>query len=79
MEQPSYTLADLFAQLGLPGDEPSIRQFCATHILDDEIRLADANFWSGPQAQFLRDGWKNDSDWVMVIDQLNACLRKRKT
>jgi len=76
MDCAQKTFSDLFDQLGLPSDENSIRQFCDKHHMEDTGALPDADFWTPQQAQFLRECWHNDSDWVMLIDQLNTSLRK---
>ncbi|GAB3504826.1 DUF2789 domain-containing protein [Pseudoxanthomonas daejeonensis] len=76
MEPTVHAFSDLFAQLGLPNDAPSIRGFIATHApLADNIRLEDAPFWSASQAQLLRDERIEDADWAIVVDQLNLALR----
>lgn len=76
MEPVTHTFAELFAQLGLPSDEAAIQRFCAEHRLRQDGALPDADFWTAPQAQFLREQWHHDSDWAIVIDQLNTSLRK---
>ena len=76
MEAAVHSMPQLFAQLGLPDDEVSIRQFIKAHSpLPETIKLPDAPFWTPSQAAFLRDGWKADADWVELIDQLNLSLR----
>lgn len=74
MEQHQHAFSELFAQLGLPNSDAFIRQFCAGHSLESNVRLHDAEFWTPAQAQFLRDAWSQDADWAEVIDQLNASL-----
>ena len=37
--------------------------------------LADADFWSSGQAQFLQEAIQLDSDWSEVVDTLDALLR----
>lgn len=77
MNKPMQHFKDLFAQLGLPTDEPGMRHFVATHApLSDKLRLAEAPFWSPAQAAFLREAILQDSDWVTQVDQLNIALRK---
>lgn len=76
MSELMHTFSDLFEQLGLPSDEESIRRFCADHHLADEAPLPDAPFWTAAQAQFLREQWHADSDWIVPIDQLNSSLQK---
>lgn len=77
MDQQLHPLTELFAQLGLPGDEASIRQFLAAHApLASDIDLPDAPFWTPTQAAFLREETLGDADWVPVIDRLNLLLRQ---
>lgn len=76
MDQPIHPFTELFAQLGLPSDEQSIRQFIASHTpLGAGIALAEAPFWTPAQAAFLREEILEDADWAEVVDQLNAALR----
>ena len=76
MDQPIHPFSELFAQLGLPADEPSIRQFIATHSpLRSDIDLADAPFWTPSQATFLKEEKLEDADWAEQVDQLNLALR----
>ena len=72
----SHRFSELFAQLGLPADEASIRLFIAAHApLAPEVPLADAAFWAPSQATFLREEIVRDADWAEVVDQLSAALR----
>ena len=76
MYQPIHQFSELFAQLGLPADEPAIRQFIATHShLRSDIELADAPFWTDSQAAFLKEEKQGDADWAELVDQLNLALR----
>ena len=76
MDQPIHFFSELFAQLGLPADEASIRQFIAAHSpLRSELDLADAPFWTDSQAAFLREEKLEDADWAELVDQLNLALR----
>lgn len=75
MDNAIHTFSDLFVQLGLDSDEVSIRRFCSIHKIKGKILLPDADFWSPQQAQFLRESWHQDSDWALLIDQLNTSLR----
>ena len=76
MDQPIHQFSELFAQLGLPADEQAIRQFIATHApLRNDIDLADAPFWTGSQAAFLKEEKLEDADWAELVDQLNLALR----
>ncbi len=72
----SYTLEDLFDQLGLKEDHDSIEQFIQTHsTISEHIPLHKAEFWTASQAAFLEEAIADDSAWAMVVDQLNALLR----
>lgn len=76
MEMPHHhKLGELFAQLGLPSNPAAINEFCARYRLGRQTALPDAPFWSDAQAQFLREAWNADADWVSVIDALAARLR----
>ena len=76
MDQPIHPFSDLFAQLGLPADEQSIRQFIASHgPLSADILLADAPFWTPSQATFLKEEKLEDADWAELVDQLDLALR----
>lgn len=76
MNKSNHHFSDLFAQLGLPCDEPGIQQFIATHApLPAQVRLADAPFWVPAQATFLREALLQDSDWAELADQLSNALR----
>ena len=66
---------ELFRQLGLSSEEYQIRQFIRAHSpLPAAMRLADAPFWSPTQSNFLREALLQDSDWAVLVDQLNAAL-----
>ena len=78
MENPIHPFHQLFAQLGLPADEASIRSFIATHSpLPETVALAEAPFWTTAQADLLREEWIEDADWAIQVDQLNLALRGR--
>ena len=76
MDNTAHRFSDLFAQLGLPSDDASIEGFIRTNSpLDAEVELADAPFWSEAQTAFLREEWREDADWAVLVDQLNLALR----
>ena len=76
MDLTNHDMSELFAQLGLPNQPDEIDRFMAEHRpLAEGIRLPDASFWTPVQAQFLREEWREDADWVELIDQLNLALR----
>jgi hypothetical protein len=80
MDAPTNQFCELFAQLGLPADEPAIRRFIAAHSpLPDATRLEEAPFWSPSQARLLREQLSLDADWAVVIDQLSLALRAPPT
>ena len=66
----------LFDQLGLPSTPHQIQVFIESHsplAASTELHLAE--FWNPSQADFLCVEMTGDSDWVMIIDRLNAALR----
>ena len=73
MESQIHTLANLFAQLGLPNEPAAIDAFISTHA-----PLPDAAFWTPAQAAFLRAEIAEDADWSAVVDSLNLQLRRRR-
>ena len=74
--QPSFT--SLFEQLGLDSDPDSIEQFIRDHRpLDEGVQLYEAPFWSEQQAAMLKERLKNDDEWAIVVDQLNAALHEK--
>jgi hypothetical protein len=76
MESTFHTMEALFDQLGLPSSEAEISAFIDRHVLAPDTPLAEANFWSGAQARFLRDCLSEDADWAEVVDHLDAQLRR---
>ena len=68
----SYTLNDLFAQLGLDSSDEAIDQFIADNQLDEDTNLKDAKVWTEKQRAFLQEEWKRDAVWVEVIDEPNV-------
>jgi len=78
MESQTHTLANLFAQLGLPNEPRAMEAFIATHApLADAIPLAEAAFWTPSQAAFLKAEIAEDADWSAAVDSLNLQLRSR--
>jgi hypothetical protein len=75
MDTSTHDLPALFKQLGLPDSRADINQFLQNHRLEQGVALADADFWSHAQRQFLREGWQADADWSGAIDELAARLR----
>lgn len=76
MEPVQHSFHQLFEQLGLPADAPSIERFIATHRpLPTGVRLADAPFWNDGQRALLRQAIADDADWAVLVDQLSLSLR----
>ena len=79
MDETSNTLEHLFEQLGLAADEASIEAFIASHSpLPEDVKLADAPFWSSGQSQFLKEKLLEDGSWAIVIDELNLRLHQAR-
>lgn len=79
MEQPVHSFTQLFAQLGLPSDEGSIRHFIGRNSpLAEHLDLADAPCWTPAQAAFLREAVADDADWAEAADALSAALRQAR-
>lgn len=74
MDTSSHTMESLFMQLGLDSNEKAIAEFISTHHLTEHETLGQASFWSPAQSQFIQESWESDSDWVVIIDQLDAQL-----
>ena len=71
-----FTLNDLFKQLGLDCSDEAIALFIETHgPIDDDIAMADWSCWSPSQADFLRHAILEDSEWSVIVDDLNERMR----
>jgi Protein of unknown function (DUF2789) len=76
MDTNMHTMPTLFEQLGLPSQEEDIESFLAQHKLqNNNIHLAQADFWSPAQRDFLEESLVEDSVWAEVVDQLDVLLR----
>lgn len=76
MEQHHHDLNALFEQLGMDASPAAIQTFVRAHRpLAADIKLAEAPFWSASQSAFLREKVKEDADWAVVVDTLDAMLR----
>jgi hypothetical protein len=72
-------MGTLFAQLGLPSDEPSITQFIGAHgPLGGGVGLHEAEFWTPSQAGFLWEAMLEDAEWAEVVDRLNSNLHVQR-
>lgn len=69
-------MTHLFEQLGLDASEEAIQQFIETHQLSAETNIADADFWTDAQRQFIVEKIKSDGSWAIVVDQLNESLHE---
>ena len=69
-------MTNLFEQLGLDASEEAIQHFIETHQLSAETNIADANFWTDAQRQFIVEKMKSDGSWAIVVDQLNESLHE---
>ena len=78
MDETPNTLETLFEQLGLLSDQASIEAFIEKHTLAEDVKLADAPFWSAAQAQFLKEKLLADDNWAIVIDELNTRLHQAR-
>ncbi|RSC28093.1 DUF2789 domain-containing protein [Pseudomonas putida] len=79
MDAPIHPFSEIFKQLGLDDDPVEIDRFITTHSpLDDGVKLVDAPFWNDSQRAFLKENYIADSDWIVMIDQLNEALHPRK-
>ena len=76
MDLSNHNMASLFAQLGLKNSNEEIESFIVSNRgIPENQALADADFWSDGQAQFLQEAIVLDSDWSEVVDSLDALLR----
>lgn len=79
MDAPIHPFSEIFKQLGLDDDPVEIDRFITSHSpLDDGVKLVDAPFWNDSQRAFLKENYIADSDWIVMIDQLNEALHPRK-
>ena len=79
MDAPIHPFSEIFKQLGLSDEPTDIERFITTHSpLDDDIKLVDAPFWNDSQKAFLKENYIADSDWIVMIDQLNEALHPQK-
>lgn len=76
MDASFHPFCELFAQLGLPADEPAVARFITGHApLPEAVRLEDAPFWTPAQSGFLREQRGADADWAELVDRLDLALR----
>ncbi|MDN5566395.1 MAG: DUF2789 domain-containing protein [Psychrobacter sp.] len=70
--EPTYTINDLFAQLGMDSSDEAIDNFIENNQLAEDEELIKAKVWNEKQRMFLQEEWKRDAVWVEVIDELNV-------
>ena len=74
MQEPIPSINLLFDQLGLPSSDAEIEEFIEAHLMPDGVKLVEAKFWNDSQRAFLNEQFKEDADWVIPVDKLNARL-----
>ena len=76
MDTSLHNLKGLFLQLGLSDQQTAIDQFIEHNSpLPATTNLANAPFLNANQQSFIRQQWELDSDWCVVIDELDSLLR----
>lgn len=69
------TMSDLFLQLGLPADAPSIAAFIEDHAgVCQYCTLPYATIWTDSQRAFLKEAINEDSDWCIPAERLTSLL-----
>ena len=76
MSQTRPRMTNLFEQLGLDSSEEAIALFIATHQLNAQTHITEAEFWTEAQRQFLAEKIKSDGSWAIVVDQLSESLHE---
>ena len=74
MDTTESNMTHLFEQLGLPAGKAEIAAFIDGHQLPEDVRVSEAPFWNDGQRQFIREEWREDADWAIVVDELNEAL-----
>ena len=76
MDTSLHLVKDLFLQIGLPNENPDIDSFIHKNKgIPSDIPIWEADFWTRSQADFLKQSYDEDSDWVEAVDHLDALLR----
>ncbi|MGC3818793.1 DUF2789 family protein [Acinetobacter sp. G11] len=76
MSQTRPRMTNLFEQLGLDSSEEAIALFIATHQLNAQTQITEAEYWNEAQRQFLAEKIKSDGSWAIIVDQLNESLHE---
>ena len=59
----------------LDSSDEAIEAFIANHSpLPAEVKIFQAHYWNSAQAEFLETALKEDSEWAIVVDELNERL-----
>ena len=74
MDTTESCMTNLFLQLGLPAGKDDIARFIREHQLPEDLLSSEAPFWNDGQRQFIREEWREDADWAIVVDELNEAL-----
>ena len=74
MDTTKSCMTNLFLQLGLPAGKDDIARFIREHQLPEAQLISEAPFWNDGQRQFIREEWREDADWAIVVDELNEAL-----
>ena len=74
MDTTESCMTNLFLQLGLPAGKDDIARFISEHQLPEDLLISEAPFWNDGQRQFIREEWREDADWAIVVDELNEAL-----
>ncbi len=76
MDTGQKNVSTLFQQLGLAHDQAAIEKFIAAHRMPHkDTAIWEAPFWTPTQAQFLKEAWEADADWVVAVDELSTLLQ----
>lgn len=71
-----YCLSTLFEQLGLSGKDEDVETFIQNHRLPEGTKVCEAEYWTPQQAAFLKESLENNSDWALIVDELNVRLHE---
>ncbi len=76
MDTSLHLVKDLFLQIGLSNNSPDIESIIHNiKGFPSSTPIWEADFWTRSQADFLKESYDEDSDWVEAVDQLDALLR----
>lgn len=85
MDETEPTMTNLFLQLGLAADAPSIAGFIARHQLPADVRISEAPYWNDGQRQFLAEQLGADANAASTRctcaawRATTACCGRRRT